>query len=391
MAPAITALSSALAADLPTLYPPELRNIQEDDSLACLRLTLSEASDLPGSVYVTTSMPEDLTPAIPHEDYLPLGGRLEFPPGATEQDVCITILDDEEDKFAGFFLLVLSDPVNLVLNSDTVEFMIDDNDGPTSLAVSQFVSATSVAPGVAMTFNYRVSSKESITEVGRTARLDVVFDPPAAISAVEVMHPPIDPSVLIQTSCGELGDGAFSCTIRNLQAGSVTRVELRVTTAADFRGVLGIRAVVNGVRGTTNTNPNNVAGTSSVLVASPVWLVHAPIIFGVYDFASTGLKILNTGPGNVQLRLSGGPERDFPPGIEEWWFPIGGGHYVVNATSSSGPCVELTYYGGNTYNIPIDFKPGELRRLSFTCMDTSRPPDGTNWTLYYYLEPIDSP
>ena len=71
----------------------------------------------------------------------------------------------------------------------------------------------------------------------------------------------------------------------------------------------------------------------------------------------------------------------------DWWFSVGSGRCVVNVKSSSGPCHEAAYWGSNAFDIGIDFAAGALPQISFVCMDASRPPDGTAWTLFYYLEP----
>jgi hypothetical protein len=139
------------------------------------------------------------------------------------------------------------------------------------------------------------------------------------------------------------------------------------------------------------SEPENTPLDFETPVARPVWVVYAPVTYGVYDYTPTGVHVRNNGPGDVRLTLPTGPSRAFSPGPGEWWFPMGGGRYVVNAASASGPCKELADLGGNSYNIEIDFRPGELRHLSFVCLDASRPPDGTGWTLYYYLEPAGNP
>lgn len=390
-----TALSGALvaglpAAELPVLIPPFGREILEDEGVVCLPLTLNEPSAVPVSVRVATAVPADPVPAIPHEDYVPISGRLAFAPGITEQEVCIQILDDEIDEFAGYFLLVLSDPLNATLNTTAVEFFIRDNDGPANLKISQWPTEVVIDPGDVLTSTFTVWNAPSYADVGRTARLDIAVDPASAIPSVAVFDPPFDPGPLAEVSCGDLNMGRLSCTIRFLTTESVD-IALRMTTAEDFSGVFNIQASVTGIRGTVNTNPDNTAGPLPVLVASQVWAAEVPVIYGMYDYRLTGIRVQNDGPGDVRLTLPAGPSRNFTPGTDEWWFPMGGGRYVVNATSSSGPCEPLTSLGGNSYNIEIDFRPDELRSLSFMCLDASRPPDGTGWTLYYYLEPLDEP
>lgn len=378
------------ATELPVLNLPYGRDISEDEGVVCLPLTLGEPSAVPVNVHVATAVPTDPVPAVPHEDYVPISGRLAFAPGVTEQEICIRILDDEIDEFAGYFLLVLSDPVNATLNATAVEYFIRDNDGPADLKISQWPTEVVIDPGDVLTSTFTVWNAPLYADVGRTARLDIAVDPASAVPSVAVIDPPFDPGPLAEVSCGELDAGTISCTIRFLTTESV-HIALRLTTADDFSGVFSVQAGVTGIRGTINTNPDNTAGPLPVLVASEVWAAEVPIVYGMYDYRLTGVRVQNVGPGDVRLTLPAGPSRNFTPGTDEWWFPVGGGRYVVNATSSSGPCEALTSLGGNSYNIEIDFRPDELRSLSFMCLDASRPPDGTGWTLYYYLEPLDEP
>lgn len=386
----IAAASAAFAADLPVISPPDGREILEDEGIVCLPVTLSEPSDTTVSVRVTIVAPDELV-ANPHEDYIPFDGRLEFPPSRTEQEVCIRIIDDETDEFAGYFSLVFSEPVNATVNLATAEYFIRDNDGPAYLRIGKSLVPPEIVPGEVITFSYTVSSDPIVEDAGRTARLDVTFDPPAAIASLEIVEPSFDPDPLAQTRCGPLAAGALSCTIRDLNTELSAYFILRLTTAEDFSGALNVTAHVMGIRGTTNTNPRDTIGPQTVLVASEVWSTYAPVLYGIYDYRLTGLQVRNTGPGNVRITRPGGASHDFAPGMEEWWFPMAGGRQVVNATSSSGPCLGLTYLGGNSYNIDIAFAPGELRAVNFTCMDASRPPDGTGWMLYYYLAPVDEP
>lgn len=388
---AVAAVSATFADDLPALILPDGREILEDEGIVCLPVTLSEPSDLPVSVRVTTVTPDELLAAVPHEDYIPLDGRLDFPPGRTEQEVCIRILDDEVDELAGYFSLALSEPVNAALNLATAEYFIRDNDGPAFLRIHQWYIQPEIVPGEVLTYTYQVWSDRVVEDPGRTVRFDVAIDPPAAIASLEVVVPPFDPTPLVQTSCGPFVAGALSCTIRDLDTEDSVHFILRLTTAADFSGALNATAGVTGIRGTTNTNPQSAVGPQTVLVASQVWSTYAPVLYGVYDYTLTGLQVRNRGPGGVLITLPSGPRHYFEPGTDEWWFPVGGGGQVVNAVSSSGPCKEATYLGGNNYNIAIDFAAGEIRHLNFICLDASRPPDGSAWFLYYNLVPVDEP
>jgi len=384
---AVLAASATLAAGLPAIILPEGYEILEDEGVVCLPVTLSEPSGLPVSVRVTTIPPQGPSAAIPHQDYIPLNGRLEFPPGLTEREICLRILDDETDEFAGYFLLAFSEPVNATLNLASVEYFIRDNDGPAFLRIDQWPTPPSIAPGEVLTYTYQIWSVPLIEDTGRTARLDVTFDPPEAIASLEIVESSFEPAPPARIGCGAFAGGMISCTISDLTTDPSAYVVLLLTTASDFNGALNATGRVTGIRGTTNTNPHDTDGPQTVLVAHQLWSTYTPVLYGIYDYALTGLHVLNAGLGAVRLKLPDGQERDFPPGINEWWFPMAGGRQVVNATSSSGPCQDVTYLGGNTYNIEIDFASGELRHLNFVCMDASRPPDGSAWILYYYLEP----
>lgn len=115
--------------------------------------------------------------------------------------------------------------------------------------------------------------------------------------------------------------------------------------------------------------------------------LYLPVTLRGIDDNLTGLQVLNSGSGDVTIDLPGGMRNVFLEGTRaNWWFPIGNGHYTATAFSSSGPCAALVSLGGNIYQIEIDFRRGELRHINFSCLDTSRPPDGTGWMLYYYLE-----
>jgi hypothetical protein len=120
--------------------------------------------------------------------------------------------------------------------------------------------------------------------------------------------------------------------------------------------------------------------------AIPSVRIYVPVTFRWVDGSLTGLSVLNNGPGEVTIDL-GETSRFFMEHTRSpWWFPIGSGQRTATAYSSSGPCAALVSLGGNIYQIEIDFTPDELGHINFICLDTSRPPDGTGWMLYYYLE-----
>jgi uncharacterized repeat protein (TIGR01451 family) len=69
--------------------------------------------------------------ATPDQDYLPLDTTLVFPPGDTQADCAVRMLDDQAVEPGEAFMAQLSDPVNAVLGSQSlVPVTILDNDVP---------------------------------------------------------------------------------------------------------------------------------------------------------------------------------------------------------------------------------------------------------------------
>jgi fibronectin type 3 domain-containing protein len=103
-------------------------------------------------------------------DYTLASGTLTFVPGATTQNIAITIINDTLDEVDETVQVTLSAPVNATLGTNTVHtYTITDNDGPTvafsvtsssgleSVTPANLAVALSAASGQTVTVNYAVS------------------------------------------------------------------------------------------------------------------------------------------------------------------------------------------------------------------------------------------
>ncbi len=73
--------------------------------------------------------------AVARADYTPVAGRLTFPVGETTRIIFVPTLDDGEQEAEERFTVMLSSPSGAMLNDDTGEGTIIDNDHPAVLAI----------------------------------------------------------------------------------------------------------------------------------------------------------------------------------------------------------------------------------------------------------------
>jgi hypothetical protein len=106
--------------------------------------------------------------ALPNVDYIPVQGRLEFPPGVSSLSVAVPILGNDQAESDRSFLLVLDDPAGLILSADpSGRGLIVDDDAPPPLQItgiklnSDLVTITfENVPGL----RYQLQWKPNLTE-----------------------------------------------------------------------------------------------------------------------------------------------------------------------------------------------------------------------------------
>ncbi|MCA9565170.1 MAG: hypothetical protein KC561_16850, partial [Myxococcales bacterium] len=118
---------------LPTLTidGPAVRTVAEGNSgttEVLIGLTLSAPSGRQVEVAYETSSGSQPASGV---DYESLDGTAVFAPGETQATITLIVIGDTEDETDESLDVDLTGPVNVTLNEDTVEIVIDDDDGPT--------------------------------------------------------------------------------------------------------------------------------------------------------------------------------------------------------------------------------------------------------------------
>ncbi|MCG3208918.1 MAG: hypothetical protein FOGNACKC_02531 [Anaerolineae bacterium] len=143
--------------------------VTEGDSgpvAAVFTVTLSSASSQPVAVNYATA---DGTATLANNDYNPISGTLNFPPGTTVQTVTVQVNGDTQEEADEVFLVTLSNPINAGLINDHAAGTIINDDNDPALLVQCFNP-------VKDTF-FRGKSNESTKNYGTDATFEVDPDP----------------------------------------------------------------------------------------------------------------------------------------------------------------------------------------------------------------------
>lgn len=138
-------------------------------------LRLSTASALPVSVAYRTADEE----ARGNEDYFGKSGTIRFPSGELTQIVFITISGDSQFEDDEAFFLVLSDPINGILERNQARATILNDDAPSLFSIeNQSLLEGAVGQTPTLTFQVKLLPASS-----RTAEIDYAIVPESAIES----------------------------------------------------------------------------------------------------------------------------------------------------------------------------------------------------------------
>ncbi len=96
-----------------------------------LQVMLSHAIPMAAEFEYSFDSPGTFGYAVAGRDFLPLTGKMVFPPGVTSAKVAIPILDDTERENEEIFAMRFRNPVNLILTDSVKYLWIVDDDAPT--------------------------------------------------------------------------------------------------------------------------------------------------------------------------------------------------------------------------------------------------------------------
>lgn len=299
--------------DVPPLLSVNDVSLAEGDAggtLFVFTVELSEPSGLPASANFATN---DGTATLANNDFLPLVGNVNFPPGLTSFPIFVTIIGDVTQESNEFFTLDFSNLVGaqpgdvsgegLILNDDGVPTLSINsaigNEGNAGLTIFEFTVTLSNPTDQPVTVDYQANDVSATLADSdyQVATGTLVFPPKSLIQTLEVL--------VIGDICGEadedfivtlsnasgavIGAGVGLGTIQNddedvdptvtvlyPNAGEILQVGTGVTlqwTAADNNVVTGIDILLSRDNGLTYPEvlASNIPNTGSFL-----WNVTGP-------------------------------------------------------------------------------------------------------------------
>jgi len=172
---------------VPTL---SLNDVTVDESIGSINLTatLNTLSGLPVVVDYNTS---DIS-ALQISDYVPKNGQLVIQPGDLEENISVTIIDDNSNETNESFSMDLLNPINVSLNRSQTLITITDNDLPTisssDLSVNEAAGVANVSlllsdsSDVVVTVSYSTVDDSAVVASDYTLSSGVITFSPGELS-----------------------------------------------------------------------------------------------------------------------------------------------------------------------------------------------------------------
>jgi len=215
------------AQSIPSLIVPDSAVVEGNSGTTNLifRLMLSQATSDTVMVDYTT---RDIT-AQAGTDYTPAFGVAVFPPGTTNIEVLVSIIGDRWNEADETFWLVLAHPVNARLSKNHAVGIIENDDPPPALSISDAVFLANGNGATNAVFNVNVStpSDQTITvdyeTVGGTATPGSEFIP---IADTLTFVPGATKQTISVPLCGEAlasPVGVFFVSLSDAMNATVTR------------------------------------------------------------------------------------------------------------------------------------------------------------------------